>query len=77
MLKKTLVVAMIGLACLGPVAQAADQPGAPTAQSQSRIIDTAADKAAMQRGAIIWDVRSAKDFKKGHIPGAVNIGNIG
>lgn len=76
MLKHTLLAAMIALACLGPVAQAADQSTVLT-QSQARIIDMAAVQAAIQRGAIIWDVRSAEDFKKGHIPGAVNIGDIG
>lgn len=32
---------------------------------------------AQKRGAIIWDVRSDADYKKGHIPGAVNIGDAG
>jgi thiosulfate/3-mercaptopyruvate sulfurtransferase len=33
--------------------------------------------AALRRGAIVWDVRGADDYAKGHIPGAVNIGNPG
>jgi thiosulfate/3-mercaptopyruvate sulfurtransferase len=72
MLKQTLLSALIGLAYLSPLAQPAAQ-----ARSQSWIIDTAAVQAAAQRGAIIWDVRGAEDFKKGHIPGAVNVGDIG
>jgi thiosulfate/3-mercaptopyruvate sulfurtransferase len=32
---------------------------------------------AIKRGAIIWDIRSADDYAKGHIPGAVNIGAAG
>jgi thiosulfate/3-mercaptopyruvate sulfurtransferase len=32
--------------------------------------------AALKCGAIVWDVRGADDYAKGHIPGAVNIGNI-
>jgi len=33
--------------------------------------------AALRRGAIVWDVRGAEDYAKGHIPGAINIGNAG
>lgn len=32
---------------------------------------------AQKRGAIIWDIRSEADYKKGHIPGAVNVGDAG
>lgn len=32
---------------------------------------------AQKRGAIIWDVRSEADYKKGHIPGAINLGEAG
>ncbi len=32
---------------------------------------------AQKRGAVIWDVRSEADYKKGHIPGAVNVGDAG
>jgi thiosulfate/3-mercaptopyruvate sulfurtransferase len=41
------------------------------------IVDGAFVAEAVQRGAIVWDVRSAKDYSAGHIPGAVNIGNAG
>jgi thiosulfate/3-mercaptopyruvate sulfurtransferase len=34
-------------------------------------------KAAQQRGAIILDVRSTKEYLQGHIPGAINIGDLG
>lgn len=30
---------------------------------------------AVERGAIVWDVRPAADYLAGHIPGAVNIGD--
>lgn len=30
---------------------------------------------ARARGAIVWDVQPAEDYRKGHIPGAVNIGD--
>lgn len=36
------------------------------------IVDTAFVEQAAQRGAILWDVRSEEDYKKGHIPGAIN-----
>ena len=32
---------------------------------------------AQKRGAIIWDIRSEADYKQGHIPGAVSIGDAG
>ena len=32
---------------------------------------------AQKRGAIIWDIRSEADYRKGHIPGAVNVGDAG
>lgn len=41
------------------------------------IVDTAFVVEAARRGAIIWDVRSADQYRKGHIPGAVNIGDAG
>ncbi len=44
---------------------------------ETRIIDTGGVQAAIQRGAIIWDVRGEDAYNKGHIPGALNIGDIG
>lgn len=41
------------------------------------IVDTAFVADALKRGAVVWDVRGAEDYRKGHIPGAVNIGEIG
>lgn len=32
-------------------------------------------EAAMQRGAQLWDVRPTADYQKGHLPGAVSIGD--
>ena len=32
---------------------------------------------AVRRGAIIWDIRAEADYRRGHIPGAVNIGDVG
>lgn len=40
------------------------------------IVDTAGVEAALGRGAIVWDVRPEEDYRKGHIPGAVNMDDI-
>jgi thiosulfate/3-mercaptopyruvate sulfurtransferase len=42
----------------------------------AEIVDAAYVASALQRGAIVWDVRSTEDYAMGHIPGAVNLGNI-
>lgn len=46
------------------------------AASTSAIVDAAQVAAAQAKGAIIWDTRSAAAYKQGHIPGAVNIGEV-
>jgi thiosulfate/3-mercaptopyruvate sulfurtransferase len=43
--------------------------------TQPLIVDTAFVADAMERGAILWDARVAEEFRKGHIPGAVNFGD--
>ncbi len=50
--------------------------GSVLAQSNT-IVDLQYVKAATQRGAIIWDVRANKNYLEGHIPGAINVGDIG
>ena len=45
--------------------------------STSAIVDTAYVVDAQKRNAIVWDTRSAAMYKQGHIPGAVNVGDIG
>ena len=49
----------------------------PATAATSAIVDTAYVVDAQKRNAIIWDTRSAALYKQGHIPGAVNIGDIG
>jgi thiosulfate/3-mercaptopyruvate sulfurtransferase len=39
------------------------------------IVDTAEVDAALARGAIIWDIREPAAYRRGHIPGAINIGD--
>lgn len=41
------------------------------------IVDANEVKAAIARGAIVWDVRATTLYRKGHIPGAVSIGDAG
>lgn len=41
------------------------------------IVDAAYVKAALARGAIAWDVRGPAQYRRGHIPGAVSIGDAG
>ena len=47
------------------------------AQQKTAIIQTDQMQQAIARGAIIWDVRDEKSYLDGHIPGAINIGEIG
>ena len=46
-----------------------------SAQTAALIVDTAFVAGAIQRGAILWDARVQEEFRKGHIPGAANIGD--
>ena len=48
-----------------------------TAHTASIIVDTTFVVDAVKRGAVLWDVRAPEAFRKGHIPGAVNIGHVG
>ena len=65
-MKRLFVLMVLGIGFLFSVAASAEV-----------IVDTAFVADAAKRGAIIWDVRNAEDYKKGHIPGALNIGDIG
>lgn len=47
------------------------------ARAAGPIVDVAYVEAAMKRGAVLWDVRDAGAYAKGHIPGAVNIDDAG
>ena len=39
------------------------------------IVDTAYVQEALKRHVQVWDVRSDKDFAKGHLPGALSVGD--
>jgi thiosulfate/3-mercaptopyruvate sulfurtransferase len=40
------------------------------------VVDTDFVASAQARDAIVWDVRNDEEYKRGHIPGAINIGDI-
>jgi thiosulfate/3-mercaptopyruvate sulfurtransferase len=48
---------------------------AQVASPQPVIVDAAAVADGIARNALVWDVRPAEAFAKGHIPGAVSIGD--
>lgn len=76
MFRQALLATLIAFAYAGPVVHAAGKQAAQV-QSQARILDSAGMREAIQRGAIVWDVRKENDYNDGHIPGAVNVGDIG
>ncbi|HMC15605.1 MAG TPA: sulfurtransferase [Albitalea sp.] len=47
------------------------------AAQESAIVDTTYVVEAIKRNAVVWDTRSEALYKQGHLPGAVNIGDIG
>ena len=50
---------------------------AAVAAGTSAIVDTGYVAEAIKRHAIIWDTRGAAAYKQGHLPGAVNIDDVG
>lgn len=70
-LARAVVLALAALAAL-PAAQAQLR-----ADEQRIIVDTAWVEQALQRGAVLWDARSPRDYAEGHIAGAVNFGGAG
>jgi len=55
----------------------ADRDDSSPAQTQKppAIVDAAFVAEALKRGAIVWDVRDAAAYQRGHIAGAVNVGD--
>jgi len=47
------------------------------AAKPAAIVDTDYVVQAVKRGAIVWDTRSAAAYRQGHIPGAVNVDDVG
>ena len=68
----------LGLSVLPGQAMASGEQQEIHARQQSgAIVDIAQLDAALNRGAILWDVRSADEYKRGHLPGAINFGDAG
>jgi thiosulfate/3-mercaptopyruvate sulfurtransferase len=51
-------------------------PAAAAAAGRETIVDTHYVLRAAYAGTIVWDVRRADEYDKGHIPGAVNIDHV-
>lgn len=47
------------------------------ASAAGPIVDAAELMVAQARGAIVWDVRATPLYRKGHVPGAINLGDAG
>lgn len=47
----------------------------PAVSGAQTIVDIAYVQAALQRGVQVWDVRDASDYAKGHLPGALSLGD--
>ena len=47
----------------------------PLCAGAQTIVDVAYVQAAIQRGVQVWDVRDARDYAKGHVPGALSLGD--
>ena len=81
-----LAAAPTATAAAAPAAAPATPPATPSAASSTAsaspattapsIIDAEGVRAAIDRGAIIWDIRPTRDYEAGHLPGAVSIGSI-
>jgi thiosulfate/3-mercaptopyruvate sulfurtransferase len=63
--------AVVRLAAIGMLVT-----GAAGAAAADLIVDVAGTEAALARGAIVWDVRGEEDYRKGHVPGAVNMDDV-
>ena len=64
---KFLFAAVLALCAAGVHAQAPS--------GVNSIVDTAYMQDALQRGVQVWDVRDAREYARGHLPGAVTIGD--
>jgi len=65
-----------GMKCLATWLLALLVPASAAAAGRDAIIDASATLRAATGGAIVWDVRRADEYDRGHIPGAVNIDHV-
>jgi thiosulfate/3-mercaptopyruvate sulfurtransferase len=81
--KRLLRVALFSIFCTAGLVDstyaASNSHDAPHshAAAGAPIVESSQLESALARGAILWDVRSAEDYKRGHIPGAINFGDAG
>lgn len=66
-MKRMVLIVLAALWAFGSLAQ--------QAAAQAVVVDAATVADAIARHVLVWDVRPADAFAKGHIPGAVNIGD--
>ncbi len=67
---------LIRIAAIGVFTIGALVVDAAHAADSNLIVDTEGTEAALGRGAIVWDVRGEEDYRKGHVPGAVNMDDV-
>jgi phage shock protein E len=76
-MKTKLIVLCIGACLLVPLAWSADDktfpPAAQKAAKIKRVDVEEFDKLRTQKESVVLDVRTEKEFKAGHIPGALNL----
>ena len=66
-MKRIALIVFVALWIQGAFAQAA--------ATQPVMVDAAGLADAIARNVLVWDVRPAEAFAKGHVPGAINIGD--
>lgn len=75
MKNKLLVLVMVSMLA-GPLARGADEKAPPEAKATTKVkrVDVEEfDKLRGDKQNVVLDVRTEREFKAGHIPGAVNI----
>ena len=74
-IKKLISIAVLMLCVVAARADDETNANDADAKNQVLVVDTAFVAEALQRGAIFWDTRTQDEFRKGHIPSAVNVGD--
>ena len=65
------ILFVIAVSLSAPFTQAQNQAPLQT----PAIVDAAQVQEALKRGVQVWDVRDARDYARGHLPGAITIGD--
>lgn len=77
-MKNRLIISLAAALLLAPVLRSADEKAAPPAAKPAaakikRVEVEEFDKLRANKGTVVLDVRTEKEFQAGHIPGALNI----